>query len=363
MEIIGALFIMNLSNIARTLTKPKKLTIAVLSRVGNLVCKIRYREKKIKYGTQNADKTFYVIGFDCGWCGIMRIIVQVLGHLEYAKKHNYIPVINLKNHYTQYSDKKDTERKNAWEYFLKQPSQYSIEDTINAKNIILSRNMPYLPANAEFTYIDLLDKKKTICFQKLFTESIKFNDYVQNNIEKQHKLIIKDKKNILGVLCRGTDFTAKHPPLHPIQPTTEQVIKKAKEVMEKHACDYLFLATEDAEIHTMFQQEFGDKLLSIQQKRYTAKDFENANSISQKDDDKIHLALNYLSALNILANCKCFIGGLAGGTQGVYLMNKNGFEYEYLWDIGVYPQSLKHEFLKFCHIIAGKPNCLTELYY
>jgi hypothetical protein len=62
--------------------------------------------------------------------------------------------------------------------------------------------------------------------------------------------------------------------------------------------------------------------------------------------DKYLSGLEYLSSLNILSKCPCFIGGRTAGTIGVYLMT-DGFEYDYTWDKGFYPQKSNAFFNKW----------------
>src|SRR5262249_54981584 len=152
--------------------------------------------------------------------------------------------------------------------------------------------------------------------------------------------------------------TSKQPPFHPIQPTIEQVIEKAEEVITKHNCSHIFLATEDSDIFNRLNEKFARKLLYVEQRRYSSKEFEKVNAISQVESDstsdKYKLALDYLSSIYILSKCECFIGGVCGGTQGVYLMSK-GFKYDYLWDLGIYPPApLKVDFKRLMAIISKR---------
>jgi hypothetical protein len=148
------------------------------------------------------------------------------------------------------------------------------------------------------------------------------------------------KKRVLGVLCRGTDYLLKKPSGHPRQPDPIEVINMAKKIMDEKNCSHLYLATEDEEIYTVFKRHFGGRLLVNSQKRYRTNELNNLQYISQIQDrrrrDKFFSGLEYLSSLNILSKCSCFIGGRTAGTIGVYLMT-GGFDYDYTWDRGFYP--------------------------
>ena len=96
-------------------------------------------------------------------------------------------------------------------------------------------------------------------------------------------------------------------------------------------CDYIFLATEDADILSLFKESFPNNLLYLDQKRVSHEEMQNVErvmSVNVKiNDNRYEMGLNYLAATYILSKCDCFIGGRTGGTKGVLLMTK-GFEYE-----------------------------------
>ena len=87
---------------------------------------------------------------------------------------------------------------------------------------------------------------------------------VRENIIYETKTIMeklfKKSKNILGVKLRGTDYLAKRPKDHPIQPKVEQVISDVKSMDNRNKYDFIFFTTEDEIIRHKFQPEFKDKL-------------------------------------------------------------------------------------------------------
>jgi len=69
-------------------------------------------------GKDHADKVFYVIGFDEGWCGLYAIVMHQLTHIAYALDNGYIPVIDLCNFKNIYLQDYLLGKENSWEYFL-----------------------------------------------------------------------------------------------------------------------------------------------------------------------------------------------------------------------------------------------------
>ena len=77
------------------------------------------------------------------------------------------------------------------------------------------------------------------------------------------------------------------PKNHPIQPDVSEIIKDAKKVMKEKRCNYVFVATEDKDILDVLKAEFGDKLLFLDQRRYSGKDMQSAQVLAQiKKKDK-----------------------------------------------------------------------------
>ena len=119
-----------------------------------------------------------------------------------------------------------------------------------------------------------------------------------------------------------------------------EIIKDAQKVMKEKRCNYVFVATEDKDILNVLKAEFGDKLLFLDQRRYSIKDMQSDQLLAQikekdKERDPIKDALDYFAAVYLLTRCCCFIGGRTGGTKGVLLMN-DGFEYKKIYDLGLY---------------------------
>jgi hypothetical protein len=140
------------------------------------------------------------------------------------------------------------------------------------------------------------------------------------------------------VLCRGTDYTTLKPRNHPIQPEPIEVVERAKKAMEEWNCDYLYLATEDADIYDLFVKHFADKLILDDANRWRTTDLSGGKSNAALFSDKIEKCSDgekYLSQIYLLSQSTCFIAGSTRGSLGVLLMS-NGFEKYYIYNLGAY---------------------------
>jgi hypothetical protein len=95
----------------------------------------RLMQKK-SYGEKNRDKTVLLIrpSTDDGVQGLMSLYLQALRWIEYANKNGYLPYVDYKNYKTQYYDGNS----NAWDYYFTQPSDLSINDVYESKNVVLT---------------------------------------------------------------------------------------------------------------------------------------------------------------------------------------------------------------------------------
>ena len=135
---------------------------------------------------------------------------------------------------------------------------------------------------------------------------------------------------------RGTDYVNARPPKHPIQPTVAQVVSKIEEVQNKMKCEYIYLATEDAIIFQQIKQKFGEKVISLDVKRYITQGNQNINDVRMMGEEKkTSQDKQYLINILLLSKCNCLVAGNAGGSQGALLFNKK-YEYQYVYDLGTY---------------------------
>jgi hypothetical protein len=317
-----------IENLTRNIIKPYILYL------------LRGKTHKKSYGVENGDKTFYRIGFPRDKDGLLFIILCNLSHISYALNKGYIPVVDMQNFDNQYLEPGSLYKNNSWEYFFDQPLGFTVDGIKQSKNVVLSSRLQMPDLNYKIDFYIFETPELLSYFREIFQTYIKFNKAAGDFISNEYNHVMAGKERVLGVLCRGTDYLLKKPAGHPIQPEPLEVVEAAKKIMSEKKCNYLYLATEDEEIYILFKQNFGDRLLINSQKRYRASDLNSLQYLSQIQDrrkrDKYFSGLEYLSSLNILSKCPCFIGGRTAGTIGVYLMSK-GFEYDFTWNKGFYP--------------------------
>ena len=115
------------------------------------------------------------------------------------------------------------------------------------------------------------------------------------------------------------------------------VISKAKEMMGRYGYKYIYLVTEDVKVLYLFKQEYRNhELLYLDVKRYEPNQkyiWENEEMLGRS---RIQNGLEYLSSMQLLAECDSFIGGLTGGTTALFLMKDGQYVHQYIWNLGRY---------------------------
>jgi len=342
------------AKIANILKHPGKF---ILARCEDIVYNIKNRQRKQRLGPENPDMKFYVIGFNCGWNGLGWIIIHIIEHLEYAEKKGYTPVIDLKHFRSQYVSDKNLGTENVWECWFKQPAEYNLQDILKSENVIRSRRAISPNRKCKIRYFDYKNESRVEKLRSIYNKYIKFDDTVKSRILAMRNNLIGDKK-VLGIMCRGTDFTMLKPYLHPVQPNPQDIINEAEIIMKKYNCSHIFLSTEDTDIHNLFREKFGDTVLSVPQTRFAKSDLSANGSLSDLSDSENRraIAFSYLASMHILSKCPCFISGITGGSLAVKLMS-GGFEYEHFWDLGIYTcndETLGEYWKHFCEELSGK---------
>lgn len=265
--------------------------------------------------------------------GLGSYIITNLGAIHYAISHDVLPVIDMKTEKNCCQSKGEQGKKNAWELYFEQPISIKKEEITKKNAQITYQIYDIRPSDSMefFTNEELVSYWHTLA-----KKYMKFNLNTKEYLEKKQNEIFSDKKNILGVLCRGTDYVHLKPFGHPVQPTVDEIILKIDKLSKKMAIDFIFLATEDEEILNAFKEKYASKLLYLDALRYT---YKKDKYIAQLDEEKgvdiYKKNLDYLTTLYLLSKCDYFIGGRTSGTVCAMLLS-DGFKYTYFWNKGRY---------------------------
>lgn len=311
-----------------------KAIIQQMTFINDAYTKWKWRERRVSYGEENPDKTFFVIRRATCKVGLFSLVMTNMGLVKYAVEKGYIPVIDMQSSANTYLEKNKIGKENAWEYYFEQPFGYSLHDIAKSKNIILSNGL--ITSQNEYPREDIAkNREKLESWQKWFSKYFRVRKDILDEAEKIREELFEGEKT-LGVLCRGTDYVAHRPKGHPVQPPVEEMIQHAKDIMDSRQCKWIYLATEDERAYQKFYEAFGNKLKVTNARRCSDIGKQNINDISyERENDNYLRGKEYLINILLLTWCQCLIAGSAGGTYGAMLMG-NEKEYQFIYDLGVY---------------------------
>lgn len=250
----------------------------------------------------------------------------------------------MQNYKNIYLEESKLGKENSWEYYFQQPTKYTLKDIKPSDKVKLSKlwqNIPF-PDPKDMALFNNIDELKM--WQDYAKKHIKLQPHIKEKINQEYHELIKKDDKVLGILARGTDYTSTKPTLHPIQPNPDTIIKKIKEKLERKEYNKIFLASEDKNIVKRFKNEFGDKLIMNKQ---SLKNYDGESHIGNiqhdRKNDKYLNGLEYLTTIIILSKCNAIIAGRTNGSLAALILNNNAYEYQYFFNLGLFPESLKNK--------------------
>jgi len=304
------------------------------------------------FGRDFSDKVFYVIRREGYSSGLFSHFHSVFDHTVYAISRGYIPVVNMENYKIFCNEKKPIEIEgqktlNAWEYYFEQPCGYSLEDIKKAKNVILSSMGFYSPLRipspdpyAGILYPDPFNGKKSVTeYYEFVSKYLRLKSRMIECGEQKKEKLFGNKTNILGCFHRGAGYNASYIKNHPIMPSLEQTLKKAREIYHQEQFEYIFVSTEEHETIEAFCKEFSkEKIIFIERERLKNYNEQQGNDIrllSKYSSSLFDNALDYLTEVYLLAKCDGLIASKAGGSLFAVGFNNNKYRYLYQFDLGL----------------------------
>lgn len=255
---------------------------------------------------------------------------NMMSLMVYALSQGYAPYIDLKDRGEGWTN---------WSTFFEQP--FPMTEGVQPDVVCDIKQGRFHP------HFDTPYKKTDLrLWCKVYDRLVRLNGNTRDYVEKEYaSLFMPDecpRHRTLGVICRGTDYVKLKPQGHPVQPSVEQVIERAKALLEQYQLDRIYLATEELAIYEKFEKAFPGRII-VNQRQYYDGIF-NAHNMSyiyevqfDRENDIYPKGLEYLSSLQLLSRCDVLLGGNCGGACVALYMNNMKYEYVELFKLGLYP--------------------------
>lgn len=267
--------------------------------------------------------------------GLASHIITNLGQIVASINSGHLPIIDTVYTDNMFSELSHLRSVNAWELYFSQPCGLTLQDVPPEKEVTVLDSIPAFMPN--YNMDCLMNPGLMTFWRNVMRKYMPFSPKLRAILEDSLKhLPFHTDSKVLGVLCRGTDYTMIRPHNHPVQPSPEMVLAKSLSYMEKYQCNYCYLATEDEGILQTFRHSLKDRLLTTQEIYYSSGLKDTINQANHNLSIDLHQKnTEYLTALFLLSQCQYFIGGRTSGTV-VSLLLSEGFDEICIWDLGRY---------------------------
>lgn len=247
----------------------------------------------------------------------------------------FIPIIDLASHPNIYNGFKNNSIKNPWEIFFNQPFGYTLENIKKkAKNIIYVQchRGQHSPNFGIFYHSILVNYWHN--FASIY---MPIKQELINEANFKFKYLFHRTQNVLGILIRGTDYIAKKPFGHPIQPNPEMVFEDIIKMNKKNKYDWYFLTTEDDLIRLKFIKKFGNKLKYYKSKININYDYNKKQFLAYNTKIIGNISFFKIYVINIIILSKCLdlITSRTGGSIVALILTK-GFRNIKVYYLGWY---------------------------
>lgn len=287
------------------------------------------------YLVQRLRKKYYIIRRPALGAGFFSNYYWVLGHVVFAKRLGYVPVVDMLNYRTLYSEEEAVDgEENAWNYYFENVDEIGLKEAYQSGKFILSKEEPlhkyankYCDENYRFP------SEKTIdYYYPIIQKHLKMKRSIEERFENDWRKL-KGKGKIIGVHVRGTDM--KNNLGHPMPADTRQYFKVIEEILEADKkISSVFLASDEKAVVEEFNNRFQKKLQVIVNESFrsdlqTGERKTGIHELAVKETREKHrykMGLEVLKDAWCLSKCDYLVCGHSNVTNTVILWNNHKFE-------------------------------------
>lgn len=267
--------------------------------------------------------------------GLFSNVNHVMQGLEIAQRDNLLPVVDMENYWTSYSQKsKFNDTYNSWEYFFNPVSNLRVVDVKKYRNIELSSGDRINPKSilSDKGLKFVLDRNSINYLHTIFVQYIQLNKICGELVLKVKDFIDWQSKTA-GVFYRGTDYVALQPSGHARQPTLKEFMVEVEAKMRTDKSYRLLISTEDPAIRNTLLDSFPN---------LAYRDFRNQEILvkmlpsGKQVSPQLLNALGYLIETYLLSDSETIVSTIANGSATAILINGNRYIDPVIIDRGVY---------------------------
>ena len=278
----------------------------------------------------NGGPTYYIVRRCLGWGGngFFSNYLYALTHIAYAKENGWIPVVDMRNYRTLYSENHPVNgSRNDWDHYFLQP--VDTHSAYASGRFILSdgwnRIPDYHPIQESDSTLDLIPDR-TEKLRRLCSDYTIIRPEIQESFEFWEREHFADRK-VLGVHWRGTDKRVP-PPGHRPTPPLDTMLESIRDICQRKNPDLLFLASDEDGILPSIQKTISIPVISAEAYRLDAGDQRGLHTASVRHARKNHrylLGLEVLRDAWLLSRCDSLVHGHSNVVNAALLFRGSPF--------------------------------------
>lgn len=194
-----------------------------------------------KLGDENPREKILLLDYATESAGLVDIIQFTYVYAHMARERGWVPVVLLDKKPNQYLGKNG---ENMWGYFFRRVSLLTPENALRSAQVVrASTNHMRLNQYTQNPYQRELFDRVLECLQSHnqgdFHGIIRMNPSVEYGILKHVQATLGSDKNVLGVMCRGTDFSSAFTPRNA---SPEDMIAATRYYLRKYLIEHIFFS-------------------------------------------------------------------------------------------------------------------------
>lgn len=241
---------------------------------------------------------------------------RMLNYLYYADQLHLIPYMEFTQDYTYAEDHPVNGHSNPYEYYWEQPCVRN-EEISRYRYEVVNRE-------CDLSYVRSVQMQNGYDLPEEYVVAIAgiIKKYIRPNAQTKEMMNKADAflggRRTLGVHVRLTDFKQNYYG-HPTCITPDQHLQAAREAIAQYGFEQVFLATDDVETVHMFEEAFGDRLLTYEDVTRSDGSVSVAFSKVDRENHRYLLGLEVLRDMYTLSICDGLIAGKSQVSICAYL--------------------------------------------
>ena len=213
-----------------------------------------------RYAISRTRAKYYVIYRSAGGAGFFSNYLWVMGHVAFAVKLGYIPVVDMENYPTLYSEDEPVNgTANAWNYYFDDVAGISLHEVYKKGNYVMGKDKSlskYAEKYCERIY--RFPTHRTVSYyEPLIGKYLRIREDLIKEFNAAWEKNVSGGEQTLGIHIRGTDM--KNNLGHPMPADAQTYLKRTKEFLESHSdVNKIFLATDENNVKEEFEKAFGN---------------------------------------------------------------------------------------------------------